>query len=117
METASETSSRCGTLPGSKNDARDRVNANSRPRCILSLHSNCWAEIATLAESELAQKKRFPDPGREYSDALDREAAAIVVGKDGTAACSSQELREYFSGRSEERRVGKECRFRGETSA
>src|SRR5712671_1478447 len=58
METASETSSRCGTLPGSKNDARDRVNANSHPRCLLPLHSNCWAEISTLAASELAQKKR-----------------------------------------------------------
>src|SRR5438105_3802329 len=63
METASETSSRCGTLPGSKNDARDRVNANSHPRCILPLHSNCWAEISTLAASELAPKKRVPDRG------------------------------------------------------
>jgi len=91
------------------------VNANSRPRCILSLHSNCWAEIATLAESELAQKKRFPDPGREYSDALDREAAAIVVGKDGTAACSSQELREYFSGEgkhiTDRQRLADRCEF------
>ena len=58
------------------------MNANSRPRCILSLHSNCWAEIATLAESELAQKKRFPDPGREYSDALDREAAYSDIPED-----------------------------------
>jgi hypothetical protein len=33
------------------------------PRCILPLHSNCWAEISTLAASEFAQKKRFPDPG------------------------------------------------------
>src|SRR5438105_15648561 len=63
MEPPSETSSRCGTLPGSKNDSRHRVNANSRPRCILPLHSNCWAEISTLAGSELAQKERFPDRG------------------------------------------------------
>src|SRR5262249_27112461 len=33
--------SRCGTLPGSKNDPRDRVNANSHPRCILRLRSDC----------------------------------------------------------------------------
>src|SRR5690349_4610995 len=33
------------------------------PRCILRLHSNCWAEISTLAASELAQNKRFPDRG------------------------------------------------------
>ena len=32
------------------------MNANSHPRCILRLHSNCWAEISTLAASELAQK-------------------------------------------------------------
>ena len=33
------------------------------PRCILPLHSNCWAEISTLAASEFAQKKQFPDSG------------------------------------------------------
>jgi hypothetical protein len=45
------------------------------PRCILRLHSNCWAEMSTLAASELAQEKRSPGL-RDYPAA----ALKTVIG-------------------------------------
>src|SRR6266446_282493 len=51
-------SSRGGTPPGSKNDPRWACEYQlSSP---MHPHSNCWAEMSTLAASELAQTKRFP---------------------------------------------------------
>src|SRR5438128_2542999 len=50
-------SSRGGTPPGSKNDPRWACEYQlSSP---MHPHSKCWAEMSTLADSELAQKKRF----------------------------------------------------------
>src|SRR5260370_25486191 len=50
-------SSRGGTPHGSKNDPRWACEYQlSSP---MHPHSNCWAEMSTLAASELAQKKRF----------------------------------------------------------
>src|SRR5262245_34775747 len=52
------------------------------PRCILPLHSNCWAEISTLAASKFAQKKRFPESGTTSRHPSRGQCLAHTLGDD-----------------------------------